>query len=55
MHHYGPDGRHWCPTGYAMCEECDLIIVLVAEEAAAICDLWGSFPPTPIYTADGLD
>ena len=55
MHHTGPDGRHWCPTGYAMCDECDLIIVLAAEDAVVICNLWGEFPTNPSDTPENVD
>lgn len=38
-----------------MCDECEMIIVLAAEDAAAVCDLWGAYAPTSSDTSGDVD
>jgi hypothetical protein len=37
MHHYGEDGLHYCPTGFASCRKCGEIVTLSNPH----CELWG--------------
>ena len=46
MHHVGKDGRHWCPTGYLIC---DCGFTAKADPSLAVCTLVGQRPPHMTY------
>lgn len=54
LHHVGPDGRHWCPTGYMICDECEKVITIDLADANMLCNLWGEYPYTVSDTSESL-
>jgi hypothetical protein len=40
VHHTDDYGRHWCPTGYAICGLCGEM----ASDWIGTCTLWGKVP-----------
>ena len=38
MHHYGEDGKHYCPTQLLYCYRC---FVMAEEPEPYVCHLWG--------------
>ena len=38
IHHIGPDGKHYCPTGFVMCQDCGARGI---EPEPPECERWG--------------
>lgn len=39
VHHFGEDGKHWCPTGFQTCTKCHEF----EPHAEMTCFLWGRY------------